>query len=789
VLIIYLTVLVLSIVGLVKMINVFREQVYNDEKKYVQIKSVFFNEIPEMFDLLNQTPHPLQDQDLVNIHYTLCDVSQGRTFSSQKVFPFDIDGMDITRKDAYINVFFEVTDLDRERVAIICSGNGLHFIVGTTFEWFDPQYFQEKRDVYKYLCKKLDSRFAVLGLPGKMDTAIWAPNHLLRLPMTKNIKESGTTNCYFIQPVLRYITDLTLEKIAQIEEEDKYIDTKVLNRVNFSVDDNAILTKCGFINWCKENQEEVNESQWFSLASILNRVENGRELFHEYSQNHPKYTATEADLKLDHAAKHIHMCSTIAQKFEGCVECPHYPNNSSPITLKDEGFLSTKESGFRKILIKKDGSIEYGPVNYEELVIFYTTETNFINREGTVFSYTGKFWELNTNTSLEVFAEKYIKECRNTHRIEFRAKIRTSENPANLKNESWYIDSTLNKINLNNGVLDLSGEFPVLLPHSKDFFFEYCLPHDYNPEQKCPRFDVFLDEVTQNNEKLKNILMEYIGYSLVYPDNRLEKALFLLGEGSNGKTAFIRAVQSVMTTATYTNLTLKDMANDQKCFLLQGKLLNITEEAGTGMSPEAFKNLVSGGSISVKVVYEKPYVIFNRTKFIASANKMPFTHDNALGYYRRYIIVPFKEEFSLSKGNIDIDLQDKFNLELGGILNRFIEAAINLKKRGYFIEDASSEDTKEEYKIDNNHVYAFSREKLVIDTSNTKILTNKALFTAYLDYCEENGIRNRLTNNSLMKSLMGCRPDIKNLKTRSSKIKGFENLIAIDPRFEGPSAF
>jgi hypothetical protein len=62
------------------------------------------------------------------------------------------------------------------------------------------------------------------------------------------------------------------------------------------------ITKCDFIRWCKDYPEQVTEPLWYAaLSNLLTIRPGGKALCHEFSKNHPNYTARETDFKILHA--------------------------------------------------------------------------------------------------------------------------------------------------------------------------------------------------------------------------------------------------------------------------------------------------------------------------------------------------------------------------------------------------------------------------------------------------------------------------------------------------------
>lgn len=64
--------------------------------------------------------------------------------------------------------------------------------------------------------------------------------------------------------------------------------------------DNIIL-KCAWLKHCRDDAATLPEPEWYRMASLLSRCENGHEIFHEWSKAYAGYTEKETDDKYDHA--------------------------------------------------------------------------------------------------------------------------------------------------------------------------------------------------------------------------------------------------------------------------------------------------------------------------------------------------------------------------------------------------------------------------------------------------------------------------------------------------------
>ena len=123
----------------------------------------------------------------------------------------------------------------------------------------------------------------------------------------------------------------------------------------------------------------------------------------------------------------------------------------------------------------------------------------------------------------------------------------------------------------------------------------------------------------------------------------------LFGCGDNGKSVFIKLIESFVGRQNTSHVTLQDLDNDRFSSAdLYGKSVNVfadlkaTKLSSTGN----FKTLVSGDSVRAQHKYGQPFSFRNHAKLVFSANRIPDSDDTSHAYYKRWLILPFERSFT-----------------------------------------------------------------------------------------------------------------------------------------------
>lgn len=200
-----------------------------------------------------------------------------------------------------------------------------------------------------------------------------------------------------------------------------------------------------------------------------------------------------------------------------------------------------------------------------------------------------------------------------------------------------------NLINLQNGIYNL--ETAELLPHSPDYKLIRQLPIKYDKKADCPYVRKFLGDVTTSREA--EVLLEFLGYSFIQ-DIRHDKAIMLLGNGSNGKSVWLKVIITMLGLENICSTSLQRLCDDKFAMSeLYGKLLNIFPDLSDNMiqGADAFKGLSSGDLLTAQQKYGQPFQFMNYARQIYSANDLPAVRKGNYAYYRRWMLITFPYTF------------------------------------------------------------------------------------------------------------------------------------------------
>jgi len=297
-------------------------------------------------------------------------------------------------------------------------------------------------------------------------------------------------------------------------------------------------------------------------------------------------------------------------------------------------------------------------------------------------------------------------------------------------------------INLKNGTVEIDpkgSELVNIRPPKREDFITYQLPFKYDSAASAPRFKAYLDEILPN-EKLQQILAEFVGYVFVNTDQlKLEKALILHGPGANGKSVFFDIINALLGDENVSTYTLESLTNQNGYYRakIANKLVNYGSEISTNMHTAMFKQLVSGEPVEARLPYGEPFTLKNYAKLVFNCNELPTDVEHTNAFFRRFMIIPFEvtipeedQDKQLSKKIIDSELSGVFNWVLDG-LKRV------LAQKGFSQSEVISQ-RNDKYRKESDSVQMFIDEREYSE-SMVSWTALKELYAKYKSYCEADG--------------------------------------------------
>lgn len=360
--------------------------------------------------------------------------------------------------------------------------------------------------------------------------------------------------------------------------------------------------------------------------------------------------------------------------------------------------------------------------------------------------YSGKWWQFQTEEEeLFLLIKPLVKKSINEKRIP--AAILNSIHTELLtfyKELDAYTDiEDAVHINLKDSIVKISKDGEIEeIEHDEEFGFRWQLPFAYDPLAKCPLFEKFLDEVIGEKEAI-DVLLEFMGFTLIpHYFKNLEKSLWLIGSGANGKSVLLSVLKDLYGEENTSYLDLEDLNNEERLTMMSHKLINISQDASNRLNNSRFKNIVSGGKVITRGLYKSSSILKAVPKMVIATNQLPAVRDSIDAFLRRIIIIPFNK--TISEQDRDLHLSDKLKEELAGIFNLALFGLKKILHNGHFTQSTLISQTIDDYKgeLDILGLFLASNPIKKDYVKGGDFITQVDIFKRVGDFCKETHLRN-----------------------------------------------
>jgi P4 family phage/plasmid primase-like protien len=325
----------------------------------------------------------------------------------------------------------------------------------------------------------------------------------------------------------------------------------------------------------------------------------------------------------------------------------------------------------------------------------------------------------------------------------------------------------LHEVNVLNGILDL--ETRRLWEHDPAFLSPVQIPVAFDPGAECPEWERFVADVFP--EDARDLAFE-LAADLITPSRSAQKAILALGEGSNGKSTYLRALTAFVGSTNAGGVSLHKLESDRFATArLMGKLANICPDLPSTHLTETsvFKAITGNDDLHAEYKYRESFEFRPYCRLVFSANHVPRSGDASHAFFRRWLVVPFERTFEpgeqVPREVLDARLSSPG--ELSGVLNRALDVLPRVRRKG-FTESESMREAWEEFKAMTDPVSVWLENNTVEHAD--ALVPKSALLSAYNRDCEKQG-RAGMTGKAFGQALKRARPQLRDAqRTVSGKL-------------------
>jgi len=461
--------------------------------------------------------------------------------------------------------------------------------------------------------------------------------------------------------------------------------------------------------------EEYFKKEYDEIDGLFNSLRqcDGKE-YHKYIAGFLRQNLSLNRMQLDWLAKEIKKITGISAK---------EIKKTFEMLIRVEEKKVQKEAGVNLSLLRVYNFLENVKMFRQNQPFFYDRTGIFWFWNSTEFK-----WEIQDETDIMIALEKQLdfngqtvsNQIKNQYMEAFRRIGR--QNIPQEAPKKW-IQFKDKAYSLN------SGSIYQVTP---DYFFTNPIPWDLGGNEETPHLDkLFTDWV---GEEYKQTLYEVLAYCC-YTDYPIQLLFCLYGSGRNGKSSFQKILTNFIGKKNISSTELDTLLVSRfETFKLYRKLVCTMGETNFGMlnKTSLLKKLVGGDVIGFEKKNKDPFDDFNYAKIIISSNSLPSSNDTSDGFYRRWMIIKFENEFPEGKDVTYSIPEEEYNnlaLKCTKILKKLLD-------KGSFDKQGDIEKRKMDFILASNPLPLFLKSCCYKDDDG--FVSYSELYTAYTTYLRKN---------------------------------------------------
>ncbi len=364
-------------------------------------------------------------------------------------------------------------------------------------------------------------------------------------------------------------------------------------------------------------------------------------------------------------------------------------------------------------------------------------------------------WQSTIDYAFTVIASTYHKNVLTRMREESRVNTIIDK----YSNSPFLLTKTnRNEIVFDNGILNIQNN--TLRGFPENCFIEKFIPHNYIDNAFDKTLDDFLNEVFPIKEH-RDLFLEFVASVIIDREQVIHKAVFLVGEGGNGKSTLFDMLKHYYGEDKVSNLQLKEFSESFGMETLINKWINMTDDEPifTHKDSSKTKSVVSGGTQQINRKHKTHLTWTSSCKILGASNRAPtFKAESNKALKRRYIFIPMEQSFLKGKENPDmlkdITTESAFNY----LSTLIIQAAKRIFANGFKLTEVQSliDYTDNALESGNSAKRYIKEEYETIIDNPEGYVSFSYLYIQYQKWCEDQGVQRqyRVLKNNFLKDLI-----------------------------------
>ncbi len=237
-----------------------------------------------------------------------------------------------------------------------------------------------------------------------------------------------------------------------------------------------------------------------------------------------------------------------------------------------------------------------------------------------------------------------------------------------------------------------------------DYFATNPIPFKVGESEDTPTIDkLFIEWV---GEDYKTTLEEISAYAMSR-DQFMQRIIALVGGGANGKGSYTKFLYKLLGEDNCASSELRALSEDKfETAVIYKKLICVMGEVSYGdlRNTNKIKQMSGEDRLSFQFKGKTPFPDDNTATGFCLTNSLPITPDKSLGFYRRWLIIDFPNQFGKIKEN---PINKIPNVEFENFCKKVLKILKELYKTNEFTKEGDFKNRMERYEERSNPLMKF----------------------------------------------------------------------------------
>ena len=248
---------------------------------------------------------------------------------------------------------------------------------------------------------------------------------------------------------------------------------------------------------------------------------------------------------------------------------------------------------------------------------------------------------------------------------------------------------------------------------SPKYFVTNPIPYKVGETEETPIIDGYFNDWMKGQDKSwKNTLYEIMAYN-ISRDKFMQRIIALCGGGANGKGTYAKLNYKFLGEDNCIASEIKNLSEDKfEPAVLYQKLLCVMGEVHYDdlKNTNILKKLGGEDKISFQFKGKTPFTKDNTATCLCLTNTMPITPDKTIGFYRKWLIVDFPNQFKqIDKNLIDVIPEKEFE----NLAKKMLRIIKELYTKPHFTNEGDFDERAKRYEERSNPIMKFIEDECI----------------------------------------------------------------------------